>query len=114
MQRFRDDYPEIVDRLVALFADTTPPLLEQLTNAVHASDDETVRRLAHKIKGSCQNVGATKMAALCRELEERDAGKAPLADALQAAYPADAGRDPRHARELALRGQFSQPSRSQQ
>jgi PAS domain S-box-containing protein len=88
VRRFRDDYPEIVDRLVALFADTTPPLLEQLTNAVHASDDDSVRRLAHKIKGSCQNVGAVKMAALCRELEEPDAGKAPLADALQAAYPA--------------------------
>jgi len=88
VQRFRDDYPEIADRLVALFADTTPPLLEQLTNAVHASDDDAVRRLAHKLKGSCQNVGATRMAALCRELEEPSARTAPLADALQAAYPA--------------------------
>jgi two-component system, sensor histidine kinase and response regulator len=88
VQRFRDDYPEIADRLVALFADTTPPLLEQLTNAVHAGDDEAVRQLAHKLKGSCQNVGATKMAALCRELEEPHAQPAPLADALQAAYPA--------------------------
>ena len=88
VQRFRDDYPEIADRLVALFADTTPPLLQQLTNAVHASDDEAVRRLAHKLKGSCQNVGAVRMAALCRELEEPQARTAPLADALQAAYPA--------------------------
>jgi two-component system, sensor histidine kinase and response regulator len=88
VRRFRDDYPEIADRLVALFADTTPPLLEQLANAVHASDDEAVRRLAHKIKGSCQNVGATRMAALCRDLEEPDGSKVPLADALQATYPA--------------------------
>jgi CheY-like chemotaxis protein len=88
VQRFREDYPEIADRLVAMFADTTPPLLEQLTNAVHASDDEAVRRLAHKLKGSCQNVGAVKMAALCRELEEPQARTVPLADALQAAYPA--------------------------
>jgi PAS domain S-box-containing protein len=87
VQRFRDDYPEIADRLVALFADSTPPLLEQLANAVHASDDEAVRRLAHKLKGSCQNVGATKMAALCRELEEPNGSKVPLADALQDAYP---------------------------
>jgi PAS domain S-box-containing protein len=88
VQRFRDDYPEIADRLVALFADTTPPLLQELTNAVHASDDEAVRRLAHKLKGSCQNVGAVRMAALCRELEEPHVRAAPLADALQAAYPA--------------------------
>ena len=73
---------------MALFADTTPPLLEQLTNAVHASDDDAVRQLAHKLKGSCQNVGAVRMAALCRELEEPDARAAPLADELQAAYPA--------------------------
>jgi CheY-like chemotaxis protein len=88
VQRFRDDYPEIADRLVALFADSTPPLLEQLTNAVHTSDDEAVRRLAHKLKGSCQNVGAIKMAALCRQLEEPDGRTAGVADALQAAYPA--------------------------
>jgi two-component system, sensor histidine kinase and response regulator len=87
VRRFREDYPEIVDRLVALFADSTPPLLEQLSNAAHASDDESVRRLAHKLKGSCQNVGAVRMATLCRELEEPDARTMPLADALQAAYP---------------------------
>jgi two-component system sensor histidine kinase/response regulator len=87
VQRFRDDYPEIVDRLVALFADSTPPLLEQLSNAVHTGDDEAVRRLAHKLKGSCENVGATRMGALCRQLEEPGAAKTQLADHLAAVYP---------------------------
>jgi two-component system, sensor histidine kinase and response regulator len=86
IRRFKADYPEIADRLLALFSDTTPPLLEQLSNAVHASDDETVRRLAHKLKGGCQNIGATRMAVLCRSLEERGAHAAPIADELQAAY----------------------------
>jgi HPt (histidine-containing phosphotransfer) domain-containing protein len=88
VRRFRDDYPEIVDRLVALFADTTPPLLEQLSTAVHTGDDDGVRRLAHKLKGSCQNLGATRMGALCRQLEEPGARAAPLADELSALYPA--------------------------
>jgi CheY-like chemotaxis protein len=88
VQRFRDDYPEIADRLVALFADTTPPLLEQLSNAVHSGDEESVRRLAHKLKGSCENVGATRMGALCRQLEERGAPATPLVDELAAVYPA--------------------------
>jgi PAS domain S-box-containing protein len=87
VRRFKADYPAIVDRLVALFADATPPLLEQLSNAVHTGDDEGVRRLAHKLKGSCQNVGATRMATLCRQLEEFDAPATPLVDELQAAYP---------------------------
>jgi CheY-like chemotaxis protein/HPt (histidine-containing phosphotransfer) domain-containing protein len=88
VQRFRDDYPEIADRLVALFADTTPPLIEQLSNAVHAGDDDAVRRLAHKLKGSCQNVGATRMGTLCRQLEEPGTRAAALVDELAAVYPA--------------------------
>ena len=88
VRRFKADYPQIVDRLLALFADATPPLLEQLSNAVHAGDDDSVRKLAHKLKGSCQNVGATRMATLCRALEEPDARSAArLAEQLQAAYP---------------------------
>jgi two-component system, sensor histidine kinase and response regulator len=87
VRRFKADYPQIVERLMALFADTTPALLEQLSNAVHAGDDDCVRRLAHKLKGSCQNVGATRMAALCRALEEPDARAARVAEQLQAAYP---------------------------
>jgi two-component system, sensor histidine kinase and response regulator len=86
IRRFKVDYPEIAERLVALFADATPPLLEQLSNAVHASDDAAVHRLAHKLKGSCENVGATRMAKLCRSLEEPGARAAALADELHAAY----------------------------
>jgi len=88
VQRFRDDYPEIAERLVALFADTTPPLIEQLSNAVHGGEDEAVRRLAHKLKGSCENVGATRMGTLCRQLEEPGARAVPLVDEIAAIYPA--------------------------
>ena len=31
------------------------------------------RRAAHKLKGSCQNIGATFMATLCRTLESGEA-----------------------------------------
>jgi two-component system sensor histidine kinase/response regulator len=88
VQRFRDDYPEIAERLVALFADTTPPLIEQLSNAVHGGEDDAVRRLAHKLKGSCENVGATRMGALCRQLEQPGARAVALADEIAAIYPA--------------------------
>jgi CheY-like chemotaxis protein len=72
---FREDYPEIVDQLIELFADSTPPLLRELREGAAAGDQETVRRAAHKLKGSCQNIGATFMATLCRSLEIAEPGE---------------------------------------
>jgi CheY-like chemotaxis protein/HPt (histidine-containing phosphotransfer) domain-containing protein len=73
---FRDDYPEIVEQLVALFVDSTPPLLDELRTGAESGDGDAVRRAAHKLKGSCQNIGAGRMAARAARLE-RDASAAP-------------------------------------
>ena len=94
MRTFRDDYPDIVDQLVDLFLESTPPLLEELRSALDGDDDEELRRAAHKLKGSCQNIGATFMATLCKSLEQarrrrpRDAGRA------RRRTGADRSRDP--------------------
>jgi HPt (histidine-containing phosphotransfer) domain-containing protein len=77
-----------VDRLIALFTDSTPPLLGEIEAAAEDGDDEQVRTLAHKLKSSCDNVGATKMAALCRRLEHANGDPRPLVGELTAAYPA--------------------------
>jgi HPt (histidine-containing phosphotransfer) domain-containing protein len=66
---FREDYPEIVDQLIELFQDSTPPLLRELREGAESGDRDAVKRAAHKLKGSCQNIGATFMATLCRSLE---------------------------------------------
>jgi two-component system, sensor histidine kinase and response regulator len=87
IQNFRENYPDIVDRLIALFVDSTPPLLQQLDAAAETGDEEQVRRLAHKLKSSCDNVGATRMAALCRALEHPNGDPRPLVDELTATYP---------------------------
>jgi HPt (histidine-containing phosphotransfer) domain-containing protein len=75
MRTFRDDYPDIVDQLVDLFMRSTPPLLDELETAAASEDGEALRRAAHKLKGSCQNIGATFMTTLCLTLEagEEDA-----------------------------------------
>jgi two-component system sensor histidine kinase/response regulator len=85
VRTFRDDYPEIAGRLVDLFVEATPPILADLRDAVHDGDDERVRRAAHKLKGSCQNIGATLMATLCVELEG-DTAAAGRLDELGAAF----------------------------
>jgi HPt (histidine-containing phosphotransfer) domain-containing protein len=76
MRVFRDDYPEIVDQLVDLFVDSTPPLLEELRDGAGRGDAEAVRRAAHKLKGSCQNIGASWLATLASEIEQ---GETPAA-----------------------------------
>ena len=87
IQSFRENYPDIVERLIALFVDSTPPLLQQLDAAAETGDEERVRRLAHKLKSSCDNVGASRMAALCRALEHPNGDPRPLVDELTATYP---------------------------
>jgi len=69
MRTFREDYPDIVDQLLQLFLQSTPELLGELHAAVDGADADELRRAAHKLKGSCQNIGATFMATLCRSLE---------------------------------------------
>jgi two-component system sensor histidine kinase/response regulator len=91
MRAFRDDYPDIVDQLVDLFLQSTPPLLDELHAALDGDDSQELRRAAHKLKGSCQNVGATFMATLCKALEhaDGDAG-ATLAELDAALAPTEA------------------------
>ena len=79
MRVFRVDYPEIVDQLIELFVESTPPLLDELRDGAESGDGEAVRRAAHKLKGSCQNIGAGFMAKLAHDLElraRRRAGRA--------------------------------------
>ena len=83
---FRDDYPDIVDQLVDLFVQSTPPLLGELRAALDEGDRDELRRVAHKLKGSCQNIGATFMATLCRSLETADEGLDGMLDALDGAF----------------------------
>jgi two-component system, sensor histidine kinase and response regulator len=72
MRVFRVDYPEIVEQLVDLFVDSTPPLLLELRAGAERGDGEAVRRAAHKLKGSCQNIGASGMATLAGKVEQAD------------------------------------------
>jgi two-component system sensor histidine kinase/response regulator len=87
MDMFRRDYPEIVEQLIALFVDGTPPLIEELREAAAGDEQEAVRRAAHKLKGSCQNIGATWMATLAKRAETappRDVDMATLDEAFAA------------------------------
>jgi PAS domain S-box-containing protein len=61
--------PDIVQELAEAFQFETPPLLEALRQAVAEGQPGQLRRAAHNLKGSSQNLGARSMAALSAELE---------------------------------------------
>ncbi len=83
MRVFKTDYPEIVDQLIELFVESTPPLLVELREA---SDSDAVRRTAHKLKGSCQNIGAGFLAKLAHEIESASAVSADELDTLERVF----------------------------
>jgi len=60
---------DIVQELAEAFQFETPPLLEALRQAAAEGQPEQLRRAAHNLKGSSNNLGARTMAALSAELE---------------------------------------------
>ena len=64
--------PDFVTELIDLFLDDTAVQLESLRVAVSKNDVPEVRRLAHLVKGSSGNIGATGLAELCHEIEKLD------------------------------------------
>ncbi|MDQ6644092.1 MAG: response regulator [Chloroflexota bacterium] len=61
--------PDLVQELAEAFQFETPPLLEALRQAIVEGQPEQLRRAAHNLKGSSNNLGAHTMAALSAELE---------------------------------------------
>src|SRR3989440_5087779 len=61
--------PDIVWELAEAFAFETPPLLKTLRQAVASGQPEQLKRAAHNLKGSSNNLGARTMATLSAELE---------------------------------------------
>jgi PAS domain S-box-containing protein len=74
---------------VELFGAQAPELLADIRRAIAAGDTETVRGDAHKLKGGCLTLAATRMAGLCGELELGDdslEGAAALVDQIEGAF----------------------------
>lgn len=56
--------------LTQLFSETTPELLLELRKAIEDGRTDAAARVAHRLKGSAANIGATQMAATCSVLEK--------------------------------------------
>lgn len=72
-----DSHGELLREIITLFLETSPPLLSEMREAGQAENRQTVRRLAHKLRGSGANLGAAQLAHLCAELETQSGELAP-------------------------------------
>jgi HPt (histidine-containing phosphotransfer) domain-containing protein len=78
LRTLRDDYGDVATQLLGVFETTATATVGELRAALAAGERDEVRRLAHRLKGSARNVGATGLADLAAALE-REPPDAPAA-----------------------------------
>lgn len=77
---------DTTSELVSLFCEDTDTQISDLREAVERRDPAAIRKVSHSLKGSSDNLGASRMAELCAELETlvRDGELPGTIDALAA------------------------------
>lgn len=86
-----DDDPELFADLVSMFTGDTPARLQAMDDALSAGDADALGKVAHALKSSCGNLGASTLAELCREIESAGRGgdvdsARPLVEASKSHY----------------------------
>jgi len=66
----RDAGDVLVQKVINAYMGDTPRHLHGLRQAVNARDAGNVRRIAHGLKSASANIGAARLAVLCRDLEQ--------------------------------------------
>jgi signal transduction histidine kinase/ligand-binding sensor domain-containing protein/CheY-like chemotaxis protein len=61
---------DLVGELIGIYIEDTLPRIAALREAVEQTDANVVREMAHALKGSSANMGASRLAGLCSELEK--------------------------------------------
>ena len=75
---------EMGERLVRRFVELNATVVEEMRAAVAAREPDTVRALAHKIKGGSGSVGAMSLWESAAAVEQATAGGAPWAQVEEA------------------------------
>lgn len=65
----RDGRPDIVNRVITLFLESAPALVNDLEEGAATGDMTVLHRASHTLKSASANVGAGLLSAHCRELE---------------------------------------------
>ena len=65
----REGQPNILETVTNLYVEHSPAIIDGLLDAATRLDAKSVNEAAHTLKSSSANVGATKLAELCRRVE---------------------------------------------
>ncbi|MBK5964313.1 hybrid sensor histidine kinase/response regulator [Thiocystis minor] len=80
----RPGRPDPLPKVIALYLDSAPPLMDHLRNGLTTGDAGSARLAAHTLKSSSLNLGARTFSSLCARLEilardgQLEAGRAAL------------------------------------
>jgi CheY-like chemotaxis protein/HPt (histidine-containing phosphotransfer) domain-containing protein len=66
----RSDKPDLLEKIVSIYMNDSPGLLNALREALEQGDAQQVRMHAHRFKSGSANLGALRLAALCKRLED--------------------------------------------
>ncbi|MFN0219175.1 MAG: ATP-binding protein [Hyphomicrobium sp.] len=78
---------DLVGRVVKLYLDHAPRAFARLLALEDNSDPKQIAAAAHALKSMCRNIGATKLGAVCGDLEDRARqGQTTLTEADRAAF----------------------------
>jgi two-component system sensor histidine kinase/response regulator len=61
--------PSLLQKLITLFCDDAPRVLESIREAVAQNDSKALASAAHRLKSNSANLGALQLATLCRQIE---------------------------------------------
>ena len=67
----RPGAPSLLAKVIGIYLNNSPTLVQRLGKAVAQGDANALLEAAHSLKSSSANLGATQLAALCKELEQR-------------------------------------------
>jgi signal transduction histidine kinase/CheY-like chemotaxis protein len=75
----------LVEKVIRLYLDSSPHLVQEIERAAQSSDAPSLNRAAHSLKTSSANVGGTRLSELCKRLE--DMGRESRLEAATDAVP---------------------------
>jgi len=77
---------ELANRIIGVYEDSSQQLIDSLVEALDGRDENRVRSAAHALKSSSGNVGAERLASMCKDIESaaRDKEMAGMVDRLTA------------------------------